>query len=117
MKRAPLHEQLLRYFVAHALNEQPAGRIRDSIAAMLAAGRWRILSNFQLDDDGRPDPLSLAYEVELPCADGWALLCRVHWTLLGLEMADVYDELASTRHQHEQGIAPYRSPSGWPAMN
>jgi hypothetical protein len=115
-QQPPLHWRLLHSYIVEALHGQ--NRRTAAVAAdLLVRGQYRVLSHFDMGEDGRPDPLSLAYEVELACADGWTLLCRVHWTLLGLEMADVYYELACARRQHEQGTAPYRSPSGWPAMN
>jgi hypothetical protein len=102
----PLKERLLRYYVEQAIDGQPTARGRLGAARVMNTRRWRLVSVFDLDDDGRPDPHSLCYRVELLASDGWATLCTIHWQLLGLEMADVYFELNSTLRQHQGGTYP-----------
>jgi hypothetical protein len=69
-------------------------------------GTRRIVAEFDADDDGRPVPASLAYRVDVLARDGWATLATVHWTRLGLEMADVYFELNATLRQRQAGTYP-----------
>ncbi|HEV8653696.1 MAG TPA: hypothetical protein VG276_30935 [Actinomycetes bacterium] len=102
----PIHERLLHRYVERALLAQNP-RKRPAMARLVADPRTRrIVAVFDADDDGRPVPGSLAYRVDLLARDGWATLARIHWTLLGLEWADVTRELDSTLRQHAEGTYP-----------
>jgi hypothetical protein len=99
-------EQLtaMKEYMVHALNDQGDYETALYLATRLDEGKFRVLSKFDLDDDDEVDAFSLAYQVEVLVADGWAPLCSIHWTRLGLSMDDVLVELASIKAQHEMGI-------------
>jgi hypothetical protein len=102
----PIHYRLLREYIDRAILAQKDYRTALGIAQLLDTGKFDIIANFELDADGRPDPTTLSYRVDVLTADGWATLCSVDWKQVGLEMADVYFELRNTLRQHEEGTHP-----------
>lgn len=96
---------VLAQYANEALDGQPAD-IGEYLRGQLLADRFRVLSRFDLDDDGKPDPGSLAYQVDVRVRDQWVPLVRVHWTRLpGIGSAEVEQELANYRAQQEMGIS------------
>ncbi len=102
----PVHYRRLREAVTMSLLAQPDQRAAQAVAALLHAGHYDIVSHFTLDEAGEPVPGTLAYGVHVLTADGWVTVVRVDWRLLGLEWADVQDELANTLRQHADGTYP-----------
>jgi hypothetical protein len=104
--REPIHERLLRAYAQEALLAQDP-RKQPAMARLLQNPKTRrIVAEFDADDDGQPVPDSLSYRLDLLARDGWATLCTIHWSRLGLEWADVLFEVKSTLRQHEEGTQP-----------
>lgn len=96
---------VLARYADEALAGQPAD-VAEYLRRQLLADRFRVLSRFDLDDDGKPDPGSLTYQVDVRVGREWAPLCRVHWTRLpGLGDAEVRQELANMQAQQAMGIS------------
>jgi hypothetical protein len=58
------------------------------------------------DQHDRVDLDSYSICVEVQVLDGWAELCTVHWTHLGLEWADVEAAYEEVLRQHREGTYP-----------
>jgi hypothetical protein len=58
------------------------------------------------DDHDRVDLDSFSIRVEVQTSDGWADLCTVHWTQLGMEWSDVTAAWDEVLRQHREGIFP-----------
>jgi muconolactone delta-isomerase len=102
----PISHRLLFQFIDDALRQQPSA-LGLYAAAQIAAGQWRLVALFDLDDTSEPIPGSLTYQVEVHGHDGlWRPLCRVHWSLLALEAVDVQNALEDVLRQHAQGTYP-----------
>jgi hypothetical protein len=101
----PLRYRLLRRYIEHALQSQDTYRTALGAARLLDTGHFRFIAQFDVNNS-RLVPQSLAYRVELLCEDGWATLLTVHWSRLGIEWADVMQELESVKRQHREGTAP-----------
>jgi hypothetical protein len=97
--------QQLNDYVEAAIKAQPAD-IAVMGAEMMDSGRYRLQCHIGFDEEGRADPNTLTYLVQLPIAGGggWATLCRVHHTLLGLPDEEVIAEAESVLWQHGIGI-------------
>jgi hypothetical protein len=106
MERVAIHDRLLRLFIREALHQQKDLRIARAIARKLDDGDYRIIATFALDHHDRLDPGSMTAQVEVLALDGWAELCSIHWTQLGLEWADVMAEVESVHRQHAEGTYP-----------
>jgi hypothetical protein len=106
MGQLAIHDRLLRRFILDALHEQPTEQIALAIADQLEAGEYRVVSEFGLDRHDQLDPASLTARVDVWMLDGWATLCWVHWTQLGLEWADVMAEVENVYRQQEEGTYP-----------
>jgi len=98
-----LSHRLLRCFIIEAVNAQPP-HLHLPIAEHLDAGRYRVLSYLDVDAHDRPDPDSLTFLVEVEVSDGWAGLCSVHHSRLGLTAEDVATEIQSIAWQNGRGI-------------
>jgi hypothetical protein len=106
MNEPPIHYRLLRRYIDEAILAQKDRRTAMAAARLMDAGDYDIISHFDLDDNGQPIPDTLTYRVDVKAADGWAPICTVHWSRLGLEWADVEYELRNTLRQHEEGTHP-----------
>jgi hypothetical protein len=106
MTEPPIHYRKLREYIDQSILAQKDRRTALGIAQLLDAGKFDIISHFDVDQDGQPIPNSLRYRVDVLAADGWATLCTADWQLLGLEWADVEYELRNTLRQHEEGTHP-----------
>lgn len=96
---------VLADYCNRALDGQ-APEVADRVRAQLLADEFRVIAVFDVDDDsGEPIPASLGYRVDVPAADGWAPLARVHWSRLpGIGDAEVRRELANYQAQRDMGI-------------
>jgi hypothetical protein len=108
MTEPPIHYRLLREHILKAINAQEKQLVRDAVAVCMDdPKRHRFRSVWDLSEDGtQVDLNSLSYEVEVLVSDGWATLCTVHWTNLGLEWADVQWEFEENRRQWGEGTYP-----------
>ena len=105
---AGVNVQRLRPYIRAALLKQKDKRTALALADRFERNMWRAIARFDVvgDDLDRVDLDSYAIVVEVEASDGWAELCAVHWTNLGLEWSDVtaaYDEVL---RQHLEGIQP-----------
>ena len=106
---AGVNVQRLRPYIRAALLEQKDPRTALALADRFDRNMWRAIAQFDVvgdDLDPRVDLDSYSILVEVEASDGWAQLCAVHWTNLGLEWSDVtaaYDEVV---RQHREGIQP-----------
>jgi hypothetical protein len=105
---AGVNFQRLRPFLEDALLHQKDKRIALGIAQRLDRDQWRAVVRFDVvgDDYDQVDLSSLSYRVEVETSDGWAQLCTVHWTNLGLEWADVEAAWEEVLRQHREGVFP-----------
>jgi hypothetical protein len=106
MTQLALHDRLLHFYMRRALESQKDRGTALRIARLLEAGEYRVVGVFRADHLERLDPDSMAYRVDVRCLDGWAELCTIHWTLLGLEWADVMLEVENVQRQHAEGTYP-----------
>jgi hypothetical protein len=116
---AGVNVQRLRPYIRAALLEQKDPRTALALADRFDRNMWRAIAQFDVvgdDLDPRVDLDSYSILVEVEASDGWAQLCTVHWTNLGMEWSDVtaaYDEVL---RQHREGIqpdGPSDHPGGW----
>jgi hypothetical protein len=109
-KRPPLgvNLQRLRPYLQDALLEQKDKRTALAIARKLDRDQWRAIAQFDVvgDDHDRVDLDSFSIRVEVETSDGWADLCTVHWTQLGMEWSDVTAAWDEVVRQHREGIQP-----------
>jgi hypothetical protein len=109
-KRPPagVNFQRLRPYLQDALLHQKDKRIALAIAQRLDRNEWRAIAQFDVvgDDFDRVDLNSLSFRVEVSATGGWAKLCTVHWTNLGLEWADVEAAWDEVLRQHREGTFP-----------
>jgi hypothetical protein len=96
--------KLLDAYVLLAL-ESHRPEIKIKLAKLMDAGQYRLMCHVDVDEDGQPDPNTLTYAVEILVSDGgWATLCTVHHSLLGLPDDEVIAEAESLMWQHGVGI-------------
>ncbi|HLM22217.1 MAG TPA: hypothetical protein VK390_11925 [Propionibacteriaceae bacterium] len=75
------------------------------IACRLDAGKWRLRTSTDLDDDGEPDPETLWFHVAVELDnDGWLPLCGAHWSTLGVSEESAREETRWTALQSGYGI-------------
>ena len=105
---AGVNFQRLRPYIEGALREQKSKRVALGLARKLDRDEWRAIAQFDVvgDDLDRVDLDSFSIRVEVEVSDGWAELCTVHWTHLGMEWADVEKAWDEVRRQHREGIFP-----------
>jgi hypothetical protein len=98
----------LRPYLQDALLHQKNKRIARAIAQRLDRGQWRAIAQFDVvgDEFDQVDLGSLSFRVEVEASGGWAKLCTVHWTDLGLEWADVEAAWEEVLRQHREGTFP-----------
>lgn len=104
----PLVARRLLRCVNQALDSQDRYLARMLRAAMRSRGNLRIYGAFNRDPDtGEPagDTLTYVVDVRLPTT-GWVQLCTIHWTQLGLEVADVKAALERHKRAHGDGSGP-----------
>jgi hypothetical protein len=108
MSEPPIHYRRLREYIVDAIYAQEKAHVRYAAAiCMDDPARHRIRSVWDLSADGtKVDMNSLSYVVEVLVRDGWATLCTIHWTNLGLEWADVQDEFEQNLRQWQDGTHP-----------
>jgi hypothetical protein len=106
MKTLPIHYRLLRDYIDQALRIQGTEEAALHLARQLDAGKWDIISHFDVTDDGRPIADTLTYSVDVETRAGWLRICTVPWRYLGLEWADVQYELRNTLRQRDEGTYP-----------
>jgi hypothetical protein len=106
VQQLAIHDRLLRMFIEDAIRRQSDWLTRVAIARKLKAGHYRVISTFEVDRHDRLIPASMTAQVEILMLDGWAELCSIHWTQLGLEWADVMAEVESLHRQHAEGTYP-----------
>jgi hypothetical protein len=106
--RAGVNFQRLRPYLKDALLHQKNKRTALAIARKLDRNQWRAIAQFSVigDQVDQVDLSSLSFRVEVEVADGWAELCTVHWTHLGLEWVDVEKAWDEVLRQHREGIQP-----------
>ena len=106
--RPPIHYRKLREYILDAINAQEKQHVRYAAAVCMDdPDRHRFRTVWELSEDGtQVDINSLSYVVEVLVRDGWATLCTVHWTNLGLEWADVQWEFEQNLHQWAEGTYP-----------
>lgn len=106
---AGVNFQRLRPYLQDALLHQKDKRTALAIAQRLDRNEWRAIAQFDVigDDLDRVDLSTLSFRVEVLTSDGWADLCTVHWTNLGLEWVDVEAAWQEILRQHREGIQPY----------
>lgn len=102
--RRDVQRRLLDEFILDAIKDQkPEDQLY--IAALLDAKRYDVISEFDLDEDGQPDPHALWYRINLHQADGSRVgLVRVHYTRLAITDEEAEIELLATLAQHGIGI-------------
>jgi hypothetical protein len=83
---AGVNFQRLRPYIEAALLEQKSKRVALGLARKLDRDEWRAIAQFNVV--------------------GWAQLCTVHWTNLGMEWADVEQAWEEVLRQHREGIFP-----------
>jgi hypothetical protein len=109
-KRPPLgvNFQRLRPYLQDALLEQKDKRTVLAIARRLDRDEWRAIAQFDVvgDDLDQVDLNSLNFRIDVEVSDGWATLCTIHWSNLGLEWADVEAAWEEVKRQHREGIFP-----------
>jgi hypothetical protein len=109
-KRPPLgvNFQRLRPYLQDALLEQKDKRTALAIARKLDRDQWRAIAQFDVvgDDLDEVDLNSLNFRIDVEVSDGWATLCTVHWSNLGLEWADVEAAWDEVVRQHREGTFP-----------
>jgi hypothetical protein len=105
---AGVNFQRLRPFLEDALSQQKDKRTALAIAQRLDRDEWRAIARFDVvgDDLDRVNLDSFSIRVEVEVSDGWAELCTVHWTHLGMEWADVEKAWQEVLRQHREGIFP-----------
>lgn len=105
---AGVNFQRLRPYIEAALLEQKSKRVALGLARKLDRDEWRAIAQFNVvgDDLDRVDLDSFSIRVEVEVSDGWAQLCTVHWTNLGMEWADVEQAWEEVLRQHREGIFP-----------
>jgi hypothetical protein len=108
MNRPPagVNFQRLRPYLEEALLHQK--RTAQAIAERLDRNMWRAIAQFDVvgDDLDRVDLDSFSIRVEVETSEGWAKLCTVHWTQLGMEWSDVTAAWDEVLRQHREGIFP-----------
>jgi hypothetical protein len=109
-KRPPLGVdfQRLRPYLQDALLEQKDKRTALAIARKLDRDQWRAIAHFDVvgDEVDQVDLNSLAFRIDVEVSDGWATLCTIHWSNLGLEWSDVTTAWDEVVRQHREGISP-----------
>jgi hypothetical protein len=109
-KRPPLGVdfQRLRPYLQDALLEQKDKRTALAIARKLDRDQWRAIAQFDVvgDDFDQVDLNSLSFRVDVEVSDGWATLCTIHWSNLGLEWGDVTAAWDEVVRQHREGNFP-----------
>jgi hypothetical protein len=109
-KRPPLgvNYQRLRPYLEDALREQKDKRTALALARKLDRDQWRAVAQFDVvgDDLDQVDLDSLSFRIDVEVSDGWATLCTVHWTRLGLEWSDVTTAWDEVVRQHREGTFP-----------
>lgn len=105
---AGVNFQRLRPYIEAALLEQKSKRVALGLARKLDRDEWRAIAQFDVvgDDLDRVDLDSFSIRVEVEVSDGWAQLCTVHWTNLGMEWADVERAWEEVLRQHREGVFP-----------
>jgi len=105
---AGVNFQRLRPYIEAALLEQKSERVAVGLARKLDRDEWRAIAQFNVvgDDHDRVDLGSFSIRVEVEVSDGWAELCTVHWTNLGMEWADVERAWEEVLRQHREGVFP-----------
>jgi hypothetical protein len=105
---AGVNFQRLRPYLEDALRRQKDDRVALALARKLDRNEYRVIAQFDVagDDQDRVDLDSLAFRVEVVVSDGWAELCTVAWTRLGLEWSDVTAAWDEVRRQHREGTQP-----------
>jgi hypothetical protein len=105
---AGVNFQRLRPYLEDALLHQKSERVAVGLAQRIDRDEWRAIAQFDVvgDDLDRVDLDSFSIRVEVEVSDGWAQLCTVHWTNLGLEWADVERAWEEVLRQHREGIFP-----------
>jgi len=105
---AGVNFQRLRPYIEAALLEQKSERVAVGLARKLDRNEWRAIAQFNVvgDDHDRVDLDSFSIRVEVEVSDGWAELCTVHWTNLGMEWADVERAWEEVLRQHREGVFP-----------
>jgi hypothetical protein len=99
----PAWQRLWRY-TYRAIGAQPA-LLAAKLSAMVDADQYRLQTHVDTDADGQVDPNTLTFVVQFPTDDGgWATLCTVHHSLLGLPDDEVTAEAESLMWQHGIGI-------------
>jgi hypothetical protein len=102
----PEQWQALREGIVEALHSQDSYEVAVAAATALDAGRYRVVSTFDLDENDRPDPLSCYCRVEVWHNGEWQGLYKAHWTALHLTLDDVFDMAEDVVAQHEMGVYP-----------
>jgi hypothetical protein len=105
---AGVNFQRLRPYIEAALLEQKSKRVALGLARRLDRDEWRAIAQFDVvgGDLDRVDLDSFSIRVEVEVSDGWAQLCTVHWTNLGMEWADVERAWEEVLRQHREGVFP-----------
>jgi hypothetical protein len=105
---AGVNYQRLRPYMEDALREQKDKRTALALALRIDRDLWRAVAQFDVVDDDldRVDLDSYSILVEVEVSDGWAQLCRVHWTNLGMEWSDVTAAWDEVLRQHREGLQP-----------
>jgi hypothetical protein len=105
---AGVNFQRLRPFLEDALLQQKDKRVALAIAQRLDRDQWRAIAQFNVvrDDVDLVDLDSFSIRVDVETSDGWAELCTVHWTHLGMEWSDVTTAWDEVLRQHREGIHP-----------
>jgi hypothetical protein len=105
---AGVNFQRLRPYLQDALLHQKNKRVALAIAQRLDRDQWRAIAQFDVvgDDLDQVDLDSFSIRVEVETSDGWADLCTVHWTQLGMEWSDVTAAWIEVLRQHREGVQP-----------
>jgi hypothetical protein len=100
--------QRLRPYLKDALLRQKDKRTARALADQLDQGEWRAIATFDVVGDqlDQADLNSLTYRIDVAVRDGWAELCTIHWSLVGLEWADVVMTWEDVLRQHREGTNP-----------
>ena len=105
---AGVNLQRLRPYIEAALLDQKSKLVALGLARRLDRDEWRAIAQFNVvgDDLDRVDLDSFSILVEVEVSDGWAQLCTVHWTNLGMEWVDVERAWEEVLRQHREGVFP-----------
>ena len=86
-------------------------------ADLLDRGKWRLMTDVNVDRDGEPLPDSLWYRVEVEVSTGWVELVEARASPLGVSEESARDEAKWTALQNGLGVPDDLSGLGSPSRD